>query len=291
MNIALLSRSPDLYANQRLASAAQQRGCSVTVIDPLHCAMVFNASGIQVVHKHENMTNFAAVIPRFGPLWQRQAGAVLAQLERQGLVSLNATQAMSRARNKIECAQLFNQHTIPFPKSASIESINLLESIIESEFHFPLLLKLNNSSQGHGVALFDDITSLQRRMAELYINDEAFLIQEFLPEASGVDYRLFVINNGVVAAMKRTASLGDFRSNIHLGGQPSAHVATLAEIDLAIKATALLGLNVAGVDIIYGQNGPMILEVNACPGFEALEQVSGVDVAGEMLEFLISRIK
>lgn len=290
MNIALLSRSPDLYANQRLAQAANQRGLSIAVIDPLLCAIVFHASGVQVIYECEALTGFSAVIPRFGPRWQRQGGAVVAQLERQGLVSLNSAQAMAQVRDKIECAQRFKHYALPFPKSACIESIKALDSIIDAEFQFPLLLKLNNSSQGHGVALIEHKSSLHRRVTELHINDQAFLIQEFISVAAGVDYRLFVINNKVVAAMKRTAASDDFRANVHLGGRASAHVASSEEIDLALKATALFGLNVAGVDIIHGPHGPMLLEVNACPGFEALERVSGVDVAGKMLDFLISQI-
>lgn len=248
-------------------------------------------SGLHLAHANQNLAVFDAVLPRFGPLWQRQGGVVIAQLERQGLVSLNSAKAMALARDKVQCLQLFEQQAIPFPKSASIESMHSFDAVLEAEFQFPLLLKLNQSSQGFGVALFAEKLSLQRRIAELNLNNESFLIQEFLSEACGVDFRLLVINNEVVAAMQRTAAPGDFRANIHLGGQASAHVASFEEIRLALKASALCGLDVAGVDIIYGKNGPMVLEVNACPGFEALERVSGVEVAEKMIDFLRSKNK
>lgn len=286
MNIAILSRCPNVYTNQRLTQAARDCHCFARIIDPLSCALVMQNNGLHLAHANQNLELFDAVLPRFGPLWQRQGGIVVAQLERHGLVSLNTAKAMALARDKVQCLQEFEQHAIPFPKSASIESMHSFDSVLEAEFQFPLLLKLNNSSQGFGVALFTDKSSLQRRVAELYLDEQAFLIQEFLPEAGGVDFRLLVINNEVVAAMQRTAAAGDFRANIHLGGQASAHVASSEEIRLALKASALCGLDVAGVDIIYGKNGPMVLEVNACPGFEALERVSGVEVAEKMIEFL-----
>ena len=248
-------------------------------------------SGLHLAHANQNLALFDAVLPRFGPVWQRQGGIVIEQLERQGLVSLNTANAMALARDQVQCLQLFEQHAIPFPKSASIESMHAFDAVLEAEFEFPLLLKLNQSSQGFGVALFADQSSLQRRVAELYLDEQSFLIQEFLSEACGVDFRLLVINHEVVAAMQRTAAPGDFRANIHLGGQASAHVASSVEISLAIRATAICGLDVAGVDIIYGKNGPMVLEVNACPGFEALERVSGVEVAEKMIDFLRSKNK
>jgi ribosomal protein S6--L-glutamate ligase len=253
--------------------------------------LVLQNTGLRLVHGNQNLDLYDAVLPRFGPMWQRQGGNVVVQLERQGLVSLNTAKAMALARDKLQCLQLFEQQAMPFPKSASIESMQSFDAVLDAEFQFPLLLKLNQSSQGFGVAQFADKASLQRRAAELYLEEQSFLIQEFLSEACGVDFRLLVINNEVVAAMQRTAVPGDFRANIHLGGQASAHVAGAEEIRLALKATAICGLDVAGVDIIYGKNGPMLLEVNACPGFEALERVSGVDVAEKMIDFLRSKNK
>lgn len=288
MNIALLSRQPDLYANKRLAQEAYEQGCALTIIDPLRCTMLLQNARIEIAHPDVKLTEFNFVLPRFGPIWQRQGDAVLKELEELGIVSLNSSDSIALARDKLHCFKLFQKNNIPFPKSACVESIQQLEFIVQSEFCFPLLLKQNNSAQGRGVTMFNELSALLKRADELFAQNEAFMLQEFITEAQGVDYRLFVLNGEVIASMQRTAIAGDFRSNIHLGGDAKKYDATQHEERLAIHAAFKLGLDVAGVDIIYGVDGPMVLEVNACPGFEALERVSGLNIAKKMLDYMIS---
>jgi ribosomal protein S6--L-glutamate ligase len=289
LNIVLLSRQPELFANLRLAQAAQSIGCSLTIVDPLDCTLLIQDSGIQVLHPNYQMVDFDYVLPRYGPMWQRQGHALLRQLECQGARSFNRSTAIADARNKNYCFQLFQQNKLPFPKSACVESVQQLESLLQNEFCFPVLLKQNNSARGSGVEIFHEGNKLLSRATELYAQDVAFMIQEFITESFGVDYRLFVLNGQVIASMKRTALEGEFRANVHLGARAESYAPSIKEQQLAIQATTLLGLDVAGVDIIYGKNGPLLLEVNACPGFEALERVSGLNVAEKMLDFMISK--
>ncbi len=288
MKIVILSRQPQLYANQRLIIAAKQRECAITVLDPLQIPVLLSG--------HSNASNslnccFNAIIPRYGPTWQRQGNALLLHWQNQSVISLNNAYAIALARDKLHCLYKFEHHGLPFPKSASCESIEVAESLLGSQFLFPLLIKQNNSTQGRGVELFNNRETALARISQLHSTNEPFLLQEFIDEAGGADSRLFILNGQLLAAMKRTAAPGDFRSNIHQGGHAELYQATPEEIALALKAVALLGLDVAGVDIINSKYGPLVLEVNACPGFEALERVSGVDVAGKMLDFLISKKK
>lgn len=286
MKIAVLSRQPSVHANRRFMEAGAQRGCRVSVLDPLSLPLVFSdgsASGMP-----EPPIGFDAVIPRFSPAWQRQGRAVLMHWETRGVTSLNSADAISAARDKPYCLELFGAHGIPFPKSASVESLVEAAGLLAGHFRFPLLIKRNDSTQGVGVERVWDSATALSRIAELHAGEQPFLLQEFIAEAGGEDLRLLVVDGKVIAAMKRRAAPGDFRANIHLGGEASHHVPTSVEAAMAIQATALLELDVAGVDIIPSRRGPLVLEVNACPGFEALERVSGVDVAGKMLDFLIS---
>jgi ribosomal protein S6--L-glutamate ligase len=289
LKIALLSRRPDIYANKRIAQAAIEKNCALSIIDPLSCTLLIQNSRVELMHPEFNMSEFDFVLPRFGPIWQRQGNVVLKRLEEQGILSLNNSHAIAQARDKWQCFHLFQKKSIPFPKSAFVESIEQIESVLQNEFCFPVLLKQINSAQGRGVAIFHNKNDLLTRASELYAKDEAFMIQEFIAEAAGVDYRLFVLNGQVIASMQRTAIAGDFRANIHLGADAKFYVANAHEVSLAIQATFTLGLDVAGVDIIYGKDGPLVLEVNACPGFEALERVSGINIAEKMLELTISR--
>lgn len=232
---------------------------------------------------------FDAVIPRFSPRWQRQGHALLVHWQARGVISLNGAGAISAARDKLHCLELFSAHGIASPKSAGIETLCDASDLLEQHFSFPLLVKQHGSTQGRGVERVWNSAQAMQRMAELHGLDEPFLLQEFIAEAQGADLRLFVLNGEVIAAMKRQSVAGDFRANIHLGGKAEIYVPEAREIDMAVEAAGLLGLDVAGVDIIQSHRGPLLLEVNASPGFEALERVSGVDVAGKMLDLLISR--
>lgn len=288
LKIVILSRQPQLYANQRFIEAAKQRSCSMTVLDPLHVPVLLPARADAI---DPGYCAFDAVIPRYGPTWQRQGNALLVRWQKQGVPGLNSAGSIAMARDKYRCFSDFDEQGIAYPLSATCESIEAAENLLDAHFTFPLLIKQNSSSQGRGIERYVDGKQALARMRQLYALNEPFLIQEFIAEAQGVDNRLLVLNGRVLAAMRRRAAPGDFRSNVHQGGSAELYDPQPDEISLALKAVALIGLDVAGVDIIHSRKGPMVLEVNACPGFEALERVTGIDVAGEMLNFLISKRK
>ena len=286
VKIAILSRQPPVYANQRLIEAGKRRSCEVCIVDPLSQPLIYATASAGIRQRPD--IGFDAVIPRFSPSWQRQGHALLAHWQARGVISLNSAGAISAARDKLHCLELFSAHGMAMPKSASIETLHNAPELLAVHFRFPLLIKQHASTQGRGVERVCNSDEALQRMAELFALDAPFLLQEFIAEAQGADLRLFVLNGEVIAAMQRTAMAGDFRANIHLGAEASVHVPSVAETAMAIKATALLGLDVAGVDIIQSDRGPLLLEVNASPGFEALERVCGIDVAGKMLDLLIS---
>ena len=271
--------------------AANARNCQLTVVDPLHCQFIFDAGSVKLLHPRYQMSAFDSVIPRFGPIWQRQGGNVLAHLQTHSIPSLNSASALALVRDKAGCLRAINAHGVPIPKSASIESLEHAKQFIPMHFDFPLLIKQNSSAQGRGVELMVDLASALTRMEQLFELNEPFLIQEYIHEACGIDLRLFVADQNVIACMQRTAASGDFRANVHQGGSAVACEATAEETALAIKVAKLTGLDVAGVDMLRSKCGPLVLEINACPGFEALERVTGVDIAGKMLDLLICKQK
>lgn len=285
MKIAILSRQPDLYSNHRLIAAAEARGCHAVIIDPLH-GQSGDGAGSGTLDPYDGIE---AVIPRYGPYWQGQAHTVLKQLQSNGIRSLNDADAIALARDTPACLQVFAESGLPFPKSVSMQATLLhADWLGQLPFGFPMVLKRQYSSQGLGVELHQDSEVLVRRVQALMNQHAPFLLQEFIAEAEGSDLRLMVVDGKVVAAMQRTARPGEFRANVHLGGLATAVQPTPEACHAAVQATSAVGLRVAGVDIIQAASGPLLLEINACPGFEALERVSGVDVAGKLLDLLAS---
>lgn len=279
MKLAILSRLPELYANRRLRQAAVARGMAVVFADPLHADA--DDAGFDGV---------AAVIPRFTPRWQAPGGRLLAELEARGLVALNGASALALARDRPRSMDRFIRAGLPVPETRRPNGIPDAVWLATLPFGFPMVLKRDDSAQGDGVELLPDVATAVSRMDALAGVGIGFQLQEYIAEAAGRDLRLFVLGGEVVAAMRRIAAPGEFRANVHLGARAEAHIPDPAETRLALAAVAALGLDLAGVDILRIARGPLLLEVNACPGFEALEVATGCDIAGKLLDFLMSRI-
>lgn len=280
MKIAILSRQPDLYSNRRLIAAAAERNWQAVVIDPLQD----NTGDVLAPDFYEGIE---AVIPRYSPYWQHCAHGVLKHLQKMGIRSLNDAEAIALARDAPACLQAFAGCGLPFPESVSMQGVSLAADWLERlPFAFPMVLKRHCSSQGRGVELYRDVITLTDRVRSLIDRHEPFLLQEFIAEAEASDLRLMVAGGCVIACMQRTARSGEFRSNVHLGGLARPVQAGRDICDLAVQAASAVGLRLAGVDIIASRRGPLLLEVNASPGFEALEAVTGVDVAGKLLDLL-----
>lgn len=286
MKIAILSRRPSLFSTRRLKEAGQARGHEVRVVDYLRCYMDITSHKPQVLYQGEALVDYDAVIPRIGASHTFYGTAVVRQFEMMGVYSANESQAISRSRDKLRSLQLLSRKGIGLPVTGFAHSTKDIEGLINIVGGAPMVIKLLEGTQGIGVILAET-----RKAAEAVI--EAFrglnaniLVQEYLKEAGGADLRCLVVGNRVVAAMKRQAPPGEFRSNLHRGGIAEKVRLTPEERSTATRAAKAMGLNMAGVDIIRSNHGPVVLEVNSSPGLEGIETASQIDVAAEIIEFL-----
>ena len=291
MKLAILSRNAKLYSTQRLVQAARERGHTVRVLDPLRCYMKIAPGQFQLNYKSKPLSGFDAVIPRIGASITRYGTAVLRQFEMMGAYTPNSSDAILRARDKLRCHQLLAGQGIGLPTTVFGDNPDDTHDLLNLMGEPPHIIKLNEGSQGAGVILAEQLSasrSVIEALRGLYAN---FLVQEFIPEAQGADIRCFVVGDKVVAAMKRQAAAGEFRSNLHRGGVAALVELSAAEQETALRAAQVMGLGVAGVDLLRSSRGPMVLEVNSSPGLEGIEGITGVDIAGAMIEHLQGHIK
>jgi len=291
MKLAILSRNAKLYSTQRIVQAARERGHTVRVLDPLRCYMKIAPGQFQLNYKGKSLVGFDAVIPRIGASITRYGTAVLRQFEMMGAYTPNSSDAILRARDKLRCHQLLAAEGIGLPVTVFGDNPDDTQDLLDLMGEPPHIIKLNEGSQGAGVILAEQLSasrSVIEALRGLYAN---FLVQEFIPEAKGADIRCFVVGDRVVASMKRQAAAGEFRSNLHRGGAATVVELSVEERDTALKSAKALGLAVAGVDLLRSRHGPMVLEVNSSPGLEGIESVTGIDIAGAMIELLQTRTR
>lgn len=284
MKIAILSRDETLYSSRRLRDEAAARGHAVQIIDPLSCYMNINPASPAVHYCGEPLSHFDAVIPRIGNAITFYGTAVLRQFEMCGSYPLNESAAITRTRDKLRSLQLLAREGIDMPVTGFASSPDDTDDLIAMVGGAPLVVKLVEGTQGIGVVLAET-----RQAAESVIDafrglNAHILVQEFIKEAQGRDIRCLVIGNQVVAAIERVAKEGDFRSNLHRGGKAYPVAITPQERQIAVKAAATLGLEVAGVDILRAHRGPLVMEVNASPGLEGIETSSGLNIAALMIQ-------
>ncbi|OOG36852.1 ribosomal protein S6 modification protein [Rhodanobacter sp. C06] len=290
MKIAILSRNTRLYSTQRLVDAARARGHVVRVLDPLRCYVRIAPGHVAMRYKGKPVRDIDAAIPRIGTQSTFYGTAVLRQLETMGVYTPNSSDAVLRARDKLRSLQILAAQGIAMPVTVFGDNPDDTEDLLAMLGEPPHVIKLNEGSQGNGVVLAEKRSASQsviEAFRGLYAN---FLVQEFIAEAKGCDLRCFVVGGKVVAAMQREASAGDFRANLHRGGSAVAVKLSAAEKRIAVRAAEALGLGVAGVDLLRSERGPLVLEVNASPGLEGIEAVTGVDVAGAIIELLQTRV-
>ena len=290
MKIAILSRNTRLYSTQRLVDAARARGHVVRVLDPLRCYVRIAPGHVAIRYNGKPVRDIDAAIPRIGTQSTFYGTAVLRQLETMGVYTPNSSDAVLRARDKLRSLQILAAQGIAMPVTVIGDNPDDTEDLLAMLGEPPHVIKLNEGSQGNGVVLAEKRSASQsviEAFRGLYAN---FLVQEFIAEAKGCDLRCFVVGGKVVAAMQREASAGDFRANLHRGGSAVAVKLSAAEKRIAVRAAEALGLGVAGVDLLRSERGPLVLEVNASPGLEGIEAVTGVDVAGAVIELLQTRV-
>lgn len=291
MKIAILSRNAKLYSTRRLVEAARVRGHRVRVLDPLRCYMRIEPNDFSVHYQGRELADYAAIIPRIGASITFYGTAVLRQFEMMGVFTPNTSDAVLRARDKLRCLQLLAREGIGLPTTVFGDNPDDTTDLLAMLGPPPHVIKLNEGSQGQGVLLAEKQSASQsviEAFRGLYAN---FLVQEFIGEARGADIRCFVVGGKVVAAMRRQARAGEFRSNLHRGGKATAASLSHAETDTALRAARTIGLNVAGVDLLRSRRGPLVLEVNSSPGLEGIEASTGVDVAGEIIDYLMRRVR
>ena len=291
MKLAILSRNAKLYSTQRLVEAGRQRGHVVRVLDPLRCYMQIAPGQFLLRYKGKPLVGIDAVIPRIGASVTFYGTAVLRQFELMGAFTPNGSDAVLRARDKLRCHQMLAGEGLGLPVTVFGDNPDDTGDLLGMLGKPPHVIKLNEGTQGTGVILAENAgasRSVIEAFRGLYAN---FLVQEFIAEAKGSDVRCFVVGDKVVAAMRRQALEGEFRSNLHRGGKASKIKLTPIEIETALRAARVMGLGVAGVDLLRSKRGPLVLEVNSSPGLEGIEGATGVDVAGAIVEFVAASLR
>ncbi|HSW92804.1 MAG TPA: 30S ribosomal protein S6--L-glutamate ligase [Gammaproteobacteria bacterium] len=287
MKIAILSRRQDLYSTRRLVEAANVRGHEADVIDTLRCYMNVTSSHPSIHYKGKELPHYDAVIPRIGASVTFYGAAVVRQLKMMGVFCVNESIAITRSRDKLRCLQLLSKKGIGLPVTGFAHSLDEIGDLIKMVGGPPLVIKFLEGTQGIGVILVETAKAA-RSMIEAFLGLKVnILVQEYIKEAGGADIRCFVVGHDVVAAMKRQSESSDeFRSNLHRGGTAMSVEITDEERKMAIDAARIIGLNVAGVDIVRSNRGPLIIEINASPGLEGIETATKIDVAGKIIELI-----
>jgi ribosomal protein S6--L-glutamate ligase len=286
MKILILSRKSSLFSTRRLKEAGEARGHQVQVIDYLRCYMNITSHRPMVMYQGRTLEAVDAVIPRIGASQTFYGTAVVRQFEMMGVYSANESQAVSRSRDKLRCLQLLARQGIGLPVSGFAHSTKDVEGLINIVGGAPLVVKLLEGTQGIGVVLAETQESANSVIEAFRNLDANILVQEFIKEAEGADIRAFVIGERVVAAMLRKGAPGEFRSNLHRGGTAEKIKLTPEERSTAVRAARAMGLNIAGVDILRSNHGPVVIEVNSSPGLEGIETATGVDVATAIVKYV-----
>jgi ribosomal protein S6--L-glutamate ligase len=286
MKIAILSRNKELYSTKRLIEAIVQRGHTGLVIDPLKCDLIMDDAGPTVYYQGKNVQDVDAVIPRIGASVTFYGAAVVRQFEMQKVFSAIDSLAITRSRDKLRSLQILSRSGVRMPKTAFTNSSKDKNNVLHHIGDAPVVIKLLEGTQGLGVVLAETNKAAKSVVEAFESLKTRVILQEYIEEAAGADIRAFIVDGEVVGAMKRQGKEGEFRSNLHRGGN-----ATIIKLSRAEKATALLaakcmGLSIAGVDMLQSKRGPMVLEVNSSPGLEGIETATGIDIAGKIVEYV-----
>jgi ribosomal protein S6--L-glutamate ligase len=283
VRIAVLSRNPRLYSTRRLVETAAARGHDAQVIDPVACVLLISRRSHELLHRGEAVAGFDVVIPRIGASVTDYGLAVLAHFERDAVPILNSPSAIARSRDKLRALQLLSAEDVGIPRTAMAREPEAIRSAVDAVGGTPVIIKLLQGTQGVGVMIADSAQAVESIADTLRGLGQSVILQEFIAESRGRDVRAFVVGSEVVAAMRRTARAGEFRSNLHRGGEGER-----VELDgrfsrAAVDAARIMGLEVAGVDLLESDEGPRVIEVNSSPGLRGIEQATGVDVAAAVI--------
>lgn len=286
MKILVLSRNPRLYSTSRLIEAGVKRGHDMRVVDYLRCYVSIATGDPIVVFQQEVLSDYDAVIPRIGASYTFYGAAVVRQFQEAGTYTLNPAVGISRSRDKLRSTQLLAGEGLGLPLTGFAHATSDVDGLIDSVGGAPLVVKLLEGTHGRGVVLCETRDAAESVIEAFRQLDANFLVQQYVAEAAGRDIRALVVGDQVVAAMMRTAPEGEFRANIHRGATAQQIELTDDEASTAVRAAKLMGLEMAGVDLLRTAAGPMLLEVNSSPGLQGIEEATGINVAASIIEFL-----
>lgn len=286
MNIVILSRSSELYSTDSLIRAGRRRNHYVRVFDHTYCDIVIEKGRNKVLYNGQEIKRVDAIIPRIGSTVTTHGAAIVRQFQNMGVFSTLDAEALIRTRDKITAMQVLSGNNIGVPKSAISNNYYSNKDMIQEVMPMPVIIKIAKGTHGIGVILAKQSSTAEAIVETLQKTKQRVILQKFIEESKGADVRVFIVDGKIVGVMKRQAKEGEFRSNLHRGASAKVIELTEEEKETAIKAAEVLGLKIAGVDLLQSKNGPLILEVNASPGLEGIETTTGNDIAGEIIKYI-----
>lgn len=286
MKIAILSRGPRLYSTKRLRQACKERGHDVKVLNSLDFSIDVEKGYPDLIYKNRRLPNYDAVIPRIGASITFFGTSIVRQFEQMGVCCLNSSLGITASRDKLFSIQLLARHNLGIPHTLFVRNRDAIVPGIEKIGGAPVVIKLLEGTQGIGVILAETNSVAEAIVETMQSTKQNVLVQKFIAESKGKDIRAIVAGNKVIAAMRRTAKGDEFRSNVHRGAKVEPIQLDKTYEETAIRAAQLMGLNVAGVDMLEGKSGPKIMEINSSPGLEGIEKATKIDVAGAIVEYL-----
>jgi ribosomal protein S6--L-glutamate ligase len=290
MKLAILSCGPNSYSTQRLKEAAAQRGHEVTVLNTLKFAIDLQQGVPDLYYRQKPLSHYDAVLPRIGASITYYGTAVVRQFQEMDVFCANTAHGINNSRDKLRSLQILSRHHIGIPQTTFVRDKRDVLPAIQRVGGAPVIIKLIEGTQGIGVLLAESVTAAESIIELLQSQKQNVLIQKFVAESKGKDIRAFVVGDRVVAAMRRVAQGQEFRSNVHRGGIAEAVELPPEYVETAVRATQILGLQVAGVDMLESKSGPQIMEVNSSPGLEGIETCTGLDVAGAVIEYIAAQV-
>ncbi|MTI86666.1 MAG: 30S ribosomal protein S6--L-glutamate ligase [Balneolaceae bacterium] len=291
MKIGILSRNSSLYSTRRLVEAAKEANHEVEVIDHLKCDIVIEQDNPTIYYKSKKVDYLDAIIPRIGASVTFYGASVVRQFEMMDVSSTVHSQALVRSRDKLRSLQILASAGVGLPKTVFTNYSKEIKKIIESVGGAPLIVKLLEGTQGNGVVLAPTKKAAESMIEAFHSMKARVIVQEFIAESKGADIRAFVVDGKVVGSMKRQGKEGEFRSNLHQGGTGELIKLTKEERHAALTAASAMGLDVAGVDLLQSDRGPLILEVNSSPGLRGIEKTTGKNIASPIINYLEKAVK
>jgi ribosomal protein S6--L-glutamate ligase len=290
VKIAILSQGPGNYSTQRIVEEAEKRGHEVRIINYAKCYVTIEQSHPVVRFEGEDLSDIDVIIPRISASLTKYGSSIVRQFESQGVFTTTTSIALARTRDKLRSTQILARAGVGIPKTVFARETADVEDVIEQAGGVPLIIKVARGTHGNGVVLAETRKAAQAVMQAFYVEGVSFLVQEFIEESAGTDIRVFVVGGRVVASMQRQSLDDDFRSNLHQGGSGTAVKLTDEERKTALKAAKAMGMSICGVDMMRSKRGPLVLEVNASPGF-GIEKVTSRNVGEKIIEYIEQNAK